>query len=141
MITFFFEMALVFIGFSLKDRMYILLQEEMVRSINSTEPGIMKTWNVIQREFNCCGFAGPEDWQKRGAFMPNSCCQNDLRCPSNENPLFLKGCYEALTSWSTNNLSIMGTIALVFSIFQIFGTTFSCLLARSIKRGYEVVYD
>lgn len=49
-ITFFCELALVFIGFSLKDRMFQILQEEMISSINSTKPGIMKTWNVIQRE-------------------------------------------------------------------------------------------
>lgn len=51
-ITFFCELALVFIGFSLKDRMFQILQEEMISSINSTKPGIMKTWNVIQREVN-----------------------------------------------------------------------------------------
>lgn len=162
MITFFCELALVFIGFSLKDRMYQILQEEMIKSINSTKPGIMKTWNVIQREvsrlysilnnkkktdfnnsysfkFECCGFLGPEDWQRRGAYMPNSCCLTDLRCPNEENPLFADGCYEVLTKWTSNNLSIMTSVILIISILQIFGTTFSCLLAKNIKRGYDIV--
>jgi hypothetical protein len=73
--------------------------------------------------------------------MPNSCCENDIRCPSEENPLFMVGCYEALTKWTANNLSIMASVALIVSILQIFGTTFSCLLAKSIKKGYEIVYD
>jgi hypothetical protein len=58
-LTFFCELAVVFVGFSFKDRMYTLLEFEMVKSINSTEPGIMKTWNVMQREFECCGFQSP----------------------------------------------------------------------------------
>ena len=153
-------MAVVFIGLSLKEKVYTLLQEEMIKSINSTEPGIMKTWNLIQREvtiwfdfkiyqkffltlfkqkFECCGFMAPYDWQKRGIFYPNSCCKYDLRCPSDENPLFAQGCYELLSKWVSDNLTIMSIVAFVISIFQIFGTTFSCLLAKSIKKGYEIV--
>ena len=49
-VTFFCELAVVFVGFSFKDRMYTLLEFEMAKSINSTEPGIMKTWNIMQRE-------------------------------------------------------------------------------------------
>jgi len=80
-----------------------------------------------------------KDWRKRGTFFPDSCCKIDLKCPSEENPLFVDGCYEMLQKWTTSNLTIMATIALVISIFQIFGTTFSCLLAKSIKKGYEIV--
>lgn len=139
----------------------------MIKSINSTKPGIMKTWNVIQREvflrrfnffdclfvcfkhynkivdfwfkFECCGFEGPVDWQSRGSYMPNSCCISDLRCPNEENPLFVDGCYEILTKWTSNNLSIMTSVILIISILQIFGTTFSCLLAKNIKKGYDMV--
>lgn len=205
MITFFIELALVFVGFSFKERMYTLIQEEMSKSVNSTQPGVMKTWNIVQREvtlwifysINFCFFLwsldlifsfetkilkkssnaaasqvhkaifyfsslaflrshtqiltlitfvyffylkGPIDWQRRGSFMPNSCCETDIGCPSEENPLFMNGCNQVLTVWANENLSILATIALVISIFQIFGTTFSCLLAKSIKRGYEVIH-
>ena len=61
---------MVFVGFSFKDRMYTLLEFEMVKSINSTEPGIMKTWNVMQREFECCGFQSPNGFNLR--FFLNS---------------------------------------------------------------------
>lgn len=90
-------------------------------------------------KFECCGFMGPEDWQRRGAYMPNSCCLTDLRCPNEENPLFADGCYETLTKWTSNNLSIMTSVILIISILQIFGTMFSCLLAKNIKRGYDIV--
>ncbi|CAF0822935.1 unnamed protein product [Brachionus calyciflorus] len=138
-ITFFCELVLIFVGFAFKDKMFSMLQEEMVKSINSTQPGIMKTWNVIQREFECCGFDGPDDWQKRGTFMPASCCKTDLACPNDDNPMYGSGCYESLTKWTSSNMSILGGILLIISVFQIFGTTFSCLLAKSIKQGYDIV--
>ena len=90
-------------------------------------------------KFECCGFEGPNDWQKRGTFMPASCCKNDLDCPSEENPLYASGCYESLAKWSSENFSLLGGILLIISVFQIFGTTFSCLLAKSIKQGYDIV--
>lgn len=45
-------MILIFVGFAFKEKMFSMLQEEMIKSINSTQPGIMKTWTVIQREVN-----------------------------------------------------------------------------------------
>ena len=71
--------------------------------------------------------------------MPESCCPRDMACPSDENPLFDRGCFQSLANWTSVNLSIIAAVALVISIVQVFGTTFSCLLARSIKRRYEMV--
>jgi hypothetical protein len=141
--TFFVELAIVFIGFSFKDKMFHVMQEEMVKSVNLTkQPGILNTWNVIQREFECCGFQSPSDWEKIGTMIPASCCRSDLwPCPSEDNQPFADGCYQSLNKWTTKNLSILASVALVVAIFQIFGTTFSCLLAKSIKKGYDFVDD
>ena len=155
-LTFFCELAIVFVGFSLKDQMFAVLQAEMLNSMNQTQtqPAILNTWHVIQREFQCCGFVGAEDWEKKGrgggaadegfvfdAIVPSSCCRFDLQCPSLENPMFADGCYAALNAWTGENLSILASVALIICIFQVFGTTFSCLLAKNIKRGYDFVDD
>lgn len=75
----------------------------------------------------------------RGIRLPESCCKNQYKCPSEMNPAYVNGCYETLLNWTTNNLSVIAFVALVVSIIQIFGTTLSCLLARSIKKGYQLV--
>lgn len=64
-----------------------------------------------------------------------------MRCPSDENPVFDHGCKDSLNKWTASNLSIITTLSLVVLIFQIFGTTFSCLFARNLKKSYEMFDD
>jgi hypothetical protein len=92
--------------------------------------------NKIFLKFKCCGYISPSDWLKNGDFLPYSCCSKDFSCPSFDNPSFEEGCYESVKKWTSVNLSIIAGAALFISIVQIFGTTFSCLLARTIKKGY-----
>lgn len=97
---------------------------------------------VLYFKFECCGFMGAEDWERNENYVPNSCCKHDFgECGSEENPAFADGCYKSLNDWTSSNLSILASIVLLVSIFQIFGTMFSCLLARNIKRGYDFVDD
>ena len=48
-ITFFGQLAFVCVGFSLRDTMHTLMLTEMNKSINSTQPGVVKTWNLIHQ--------------------------------------------------------------------------------------------
>ena len=69
-----------------------------------------------------------------------SCCKNQNKiCPSENNPAFVNGCYDALIEWFANNILIVGLVAFIILIIQIFGTLLACLLARSIKKGYQLV--
>lgn len=49
-VTFFTELVLVLIGFTFKEVMFRVLKDDMLKSFNSTEPGVIKSWNVIQRD-------------------------------------------------------------------------------------------
>jgi hypothetical protein len=139
-IAFFIEAMIICGGIALKDRAYLILHNDMIKSMNSTKPGVQKTWDLVQQEFQCCGFNGPSDWKIKSNKPPMSCCKNQNKtCPSETNPAFVNGCYEALIEWFANNISIVGLVALIILIVQIFGTTLACLLARSIKKGYQLV--
>ena len=48
--AFFVEAAILFIGFALKDRAYLILQKDMTASMNSTKPEVQKTWDLVQQE-------------------------------------------------------------------------------------------
>ncbi len=111
-------------------------------------------------KFECCGFEGAEDWERHGTssatgqfVLPDSCCRSlaasfataeadfsldmvHMACGSERNPAFAYGCYESLNSWSSHNMSVVAGIALAVCLLQIFGTMFSCLLARSINLKY-----
>ena len=96
----------------------------------------------LLKEFNCCGFNTPDDWYDRGHQTPTSCCKSmDIRCPSDENPIFKHGCKDALDKWTQSNLSSLTSITLMMLILQILGTTFSCLFARTLKKTYENFND
>jgi hypothetical protein len=115
----------------------------------------------IFTKFECCGFEGAEDWERHGTnqatgqfVLPDSCCRslsdsfggaspsdsadfsldmvNDA-CGSERNPAFAFGCYESLNSWTSHNMGVVAGVALAVCLLQIFGTMFSCLLARSIN--------
>jgi len=76
---------------------------------------------------------------KQGDFLPYSCCPKDNTCPSYDNPSFTQGCADLLTNWTNGNITFIAAASLFMAVTQIFGTTFSCLLARSIKRSYETI--
>jgi hypothetical protein len=48
--AFFVEVAIIFIGIALKDRVYLILQNDMISSMNTTKPGVIRTWNLVQQE-------------------------------------------------------------------------------------------
>ena len=48
--AFFIEVAVIFAGIALKDRVYLIMQKDMLASINSTNYGVFYTWNLLQQE-------------------------------------------------------------------------------------------
>ncbi len=93
-------------------------------------------------KFNCCGFNGPNDWKLRSPNqLPNSCCKVATRCPTESNPAYTIGCYNSILTWLNSNLIIILPIVIGVCAVQLIGTLLSCLLSKSIKKGYELVKD
>lgn len=40
------------VGFSLRDNIHSHMLSEMFKSLNSTQPGVQKTWNLIHQGIN-----------------------------------------------------------------------------------------
>lgn len=116
------------------------------REDNSRAFVLWNTWNQMQTELKCCGVNGPEDWfyyprWKGRKFVPDSCCdqanfnmsianamQNCGRDVANHAILYKQGCATPFTDWLLQHLHIIGMVALIFGIVEIFVLTASLRL-------------
>lgn len=51
----------------------------------------------------------------------------------------LQGCIDRVQNFVVGNLVILGSVGVVLILIQVFVIMFTCCLARSIRKEYEVV--
>ncbi|KAI6652124.1 CD63 antigen-like [Oopsacas minuta] len=94
------------------------------------------SWDLIHREFNCCGIYGPEDWSQLSSslgYVPSSCCKiegirNCGLVRSSEVEIFEDGCLSSLISYEHRQLVIASGVCLIVSMFNLMGSLLSFIL-------------
>ncbi|CAC5395066.1 CD151 [Mytilus coruscus] len=140
------------------------IKEELSRNLNSTmmnnyhyDTVITKAIDDMQKEFECCGATGFENWERSKWIqemitedpsvkdrVPDSCCLSvSTDCakfgngPSNINP---EGCTEALEKNTKDSLILIGGIGLGLCCIQLLGIIFSCCLVRKFRGRKDSSY-
>ena len=92
-------------------------------------------WDTLQRQFNCCGVNGPEDWGVLSTslgYVPHSCCKEQVsNCGlvrSAEVAVFEKGCLSSLLEYEHRQLAISTGVCLVSAMFTCMGCLLSFML-------------
>jgi len=118
---------------------------------------LAKSWDYIQRKFECCGVTEYSDWQNAPNFVsyaqnqtsttvddpvPDSCCLDEsASCGlnySSDDQIYREGCILKIESWfNAHNLEILGVIAAVCAL-EIVTMLLSCWLVRS-GFSYEMI--
>ncbi|XP_025085965.1 CD151 antigen-like isoform X2 [Pomacea canaliculata] len=133
------------------------IREELTRNLNKTltenyyyNPGITKSADSMQEDFQCCGAQDYTDWQysrwlgseKTNNKVPDSCCISPSKgCGENSHPsnIYRKGCWQQLEQFLRSHLIVIGGVGLGFCCLQVFGIVFACCLARKIKVSKEFI--
>lgn len=95
----------------------------------------------VQTKLKCCGATSKDDWgqyYEHNNTYPDSCCARDTAFEHCTEP-FKTPCFVAIENLIESNAGALAGIAVAIGIVQIFGMLFACCLAKSIKKGYEVV--
>ncbi|XP_060528391.1 CD63 antigen-like isoform X2 [Cylas formicarius] len=87
-------------------------------------------WDVIQRQFKCCGVDGPRDWPN--ANRPISCCL-DKFCAGDYAVYHQIGCYDQLVEKIQESTSVLAYVGVGIAFMEIIGIFLTCWLANSIK--------
>ncbi|KAE8622831.1 hypothetical protein XENTR_v10005407 [Xenopus tropicalis] len=75
-----------------------------------------ETWNIIQRNLQCCGINGTKDWKDN---IPNSCCASNANSKCSQADLFKMGCSEALKNWFEKNFLYVGVGTICISVIEV----------------------
>lgn len=129
----------------MKNKVRRVLEDKMKESMqNYKKPnhdGVTKTWDNLQKKFDCCGVGNYTDWDNHNATAyPNSCDCTGSGCVSvGDRKLYNKGCIDGISDWVEKNIVVVVGVGIGFAFLQLIGIFFACCLARTIKKEYEVV--
>lgn len=112
--------------------------------------GVKEAWDTAQQEFECCGARNYSDWRTvLHGNVPDSCCRTvSDNCGRGiaERPLqianftiYTQGCIASVEDYMAGNLVLLGSVGIALILIQVFVVIFSCCLAHSIRKEYEVV--
>ncbi|NP_001088317.1 CD53 molecule L homeolog [Xenopus laevis] len=92
-----------------------------------------ETWHMIQRNLQCCGINGSEDWMKKE--LHSSCCPSKTNSNCSLSDSFPVGCSEALKKWFENNFLYFGVGTICISVIEVLGMSFALTLYCHISRS------
>ncbi|KAH1000441.1 hypothetical protein HUJ04_000348 [Dendroctonus ponderosae] len=87
-------------------------------------------WDVLQRQFKCCGVDGPKDWPDN--IRPISCCL-DKFCWGDTAVYHQVGCYDTLVEKIHMSTSILVYVGIGIAFVEILGIFLTCWLANAIE--------
>ncbi|XP_043935370.1 tetraspanin-14 [Protopterus annectens] len=162
---FFLELIVGVLAFVFKDWVKDQVNDLFLRNIRAYRDDIdlQNLIDSLQKLNQCCGAAGPNDWDRNEYFnctddnrsreqcgVPFSCCVADpaqtvvnTQCGydvrkkkhSEKNLIYTTGCISALEAWLPRNVYILAGVFIAISLLQIFGI----FLARSLIEDIEIV--
>merc|ERR1712059_74987 len=108
--------------------------------------GVTTTWDIVQKEYKCCGVNNSTDWAKQDAFQPDqapdSCCQSGQveGCGKDgAHTFFPDGCFAKFKGDFVDNLGIVGGVALGIAVGEILAVIFACYLGKRVDGGGQFV--
>jgi len=115
--------------------------------------GVTETWNIVQHELKCCGAQEYLDWENttfaaESKSVPDSCCLSDvegcgkviLSMAADQVPKIITLMAACLSSKKfEGNVAALGGIGVGIAVIQFAGIIFACVLAATIRKGYETV--
>ncbi|XP_030759124.1 23 kDa integral membrane protein-like isoform X4 [Sitophilus oryzae] len=93
-------------------------------------------WDVLQRQFKCCGVDGPKDWPDK--IRPISCCL-DKFCWGDTAVYHQVGCYDTLVEKIHASTTVLVYVGVGIAFVEILGIFLTCWLANAIQSEEDEV--
>lgn len=87
-------------------------------------------WDVLQRQFKCCGVDGPKDWPDN--IRPISCCL-DKFCWGDTAVYHQVGCYDTLVEKIHSSTLVLVYVGIGIAFVEVVGIFLTCWLAGLVK--------
>jgi len=144
MITIFIlELSAGISGYVLRNEAAVMLKNNLNRTMSdyTNVTYLTKLWDEVQRDFECCGLDGPNDWMLQPIQgVPVSCCKVEsglvttLNC--NITNAFPKGCLNKLSVYVKEHAVSLGTAGVILAMIQLIGVFLTCYVAKKIRLTY-----
>lgn len=148
-IIFILEIAAGAVAYAYKGKLEEVTKKALDEGIKKYFKGGEETKAIdnVQKEFECCGVDGYEDYLNQNTTeLPESCCRTP-KCNTtveamrslNNTEIYTQGCLKGFEKFLREHLLIVGGVGIGIAFVQLIGIVFACCLMRSIKQEYEVV--
>jgi len=151
-IIFILEIAAGITAYAMRNQVKGFVEEALNESMNQyndpSKPGIVRSWDIAQTDFHCCGVTNYTDWSKTNLTansVPDSCCiEQEKGCGANAMEDTSKiysnqGCLTGFVEWVLGNIFVVGGLGIGLAFVQVVGIILACCLARTIQKEYQVV--
>jgi len=112
--------------------------------VNGDQGAATVSWNVIMKDFQCCGVGDFNDFQEsrwinehRPMIFPDACCKRpntgrDCQTRPEQYSNYKTGCFDKVWAWLQTNVTIILGVALAVGIMQVVGIILSFYLCCSV---------
>lgn len=130
------EMALTLVLHIFHKELDTKAQNELKEGMRNytTDEGLKKSWDNVQKMFKCCGVTNQSDWYEITADrkLPSSCCPVGTDdCEDG----WSEPCYQKARQWLLDNISSVLVFGVCIGIVQILALVFSLLMYYQILRA------
>ena len=113
---------------------------------NLADKGLTKAIDWFQKNVECCGFDGPDDWMtsywhnqtmaKNSTDVPTSCCNNQkssCNATIGSPDIFHQGCIAQGELLVKDNVAIIGGVGIGVAVIQLFGVVLAICLNKAFS--------
>ncbi|KAL6429222.1 hypothetical protein ACFW04_008144 [Cataglyphis niger] len=140
LIIFVIELAVGIAAAVFKNDFSMTMKDTLKESMKNYSEADRMAWDNIQKELECCGVDGPNDWSPANGFtsgFPSSCCKQDMNmiCQiNNEALVYQEGCFNKLEMRVHKGATVLIGVGIGIAFVEIAGIILACCLAATIKR-------
>lgn len=146
-LIFILEISAGISGYVLKGDAQQLIEKKLKETINNyskdSYDGTTYLWDLIQRQYDCCGVNTYNDWKEiNNSTLPLSCCRipngqfGPFSCAyeiEEKNRNKNGGCLTGFADYIKGHAVSLGAAGVIIGVIQFFGVLFACYIAREVK--------
>ncbi|ESO86955.1 hypothetical protein LOTGIDRAFT_235152 [Lottia gigantea] len=133
LVVFALEIAVGIIGFIYRDEIDGTLENQLLQGLK--DPERRGSWDIIQKQFRCCGVNSASDWQTdASSSVPDSCCQYRGCGTTGMANAYRSGCYTKSQEFIKNNFYTLGAAGIGLGVLQIFLMAIALAMVCCIRK-------
>ncbi|GBP26162.1 CD63 antigen [Eumeta japonica] len=134
-IIFVFQFSAMIAGYALRGNTVAIVKVKLLEtmSLYNNNLDVTMLWDEMQRDFECCGVNGPDEWVERltvegneESGIPVSCCPHEfgaigqMTCTPDGATTYKVGCGEAFGEWVQGHARSIGIAGVFLVLLQLF---------------------